>query len=70
MCVYVYVVGEGGGIYHFFPRSSGSVSPCEMTFEFTIPLRKAINSQINIPHLSFSLSLSHGCAKQLKRQRK
>lgn len=67
MCVCVYMLGrgrmgEGGGVYHFFLRSPGAVSPCEMTFEFTIPLRKAINSQINIPPLSFlslSLSLSH-----------
>lgn len=35
------------------------VSPCEVTFEFTIPLRKAINSQINIsPSLSLALFLS------------
>lgn len=35
------------------------VSPCEVTFEFTIPLRKAINSQINIsPSLSLALSFS------------
>lgn len=47
------------GIYHFFLRSPGVVSPCEVTFEFTIPLRKAINSQINIPlYLSLPLSCS------------
>lgn len=40
-----------GGSYHCF--FSSVVSPCEVTFEFTIPLRKAINSQINIsPSLS------------------
>lgn len=45
------------GIYHFFLRSPGVVSPCEVTFEFTIPLRKAINSQINIPLSISPLSL-------------
>lgn len=62
------IFGEGGA-----PREVGDliiassadqpvVSPCEVTFEFTIPLRKAINSQINIspsPSLFNTLSLSH-----------
>lgn len=42
-----------GGILSLLLQQPSIVSPCEVTFEFTIPLRKAINSQINIsPSLS------------------
>lgn len=62
------IFGEGGAprevgeSYHCFFSRPAVVSPCEVTFEFTIPLRKAINSQINIspsPSLFNTLSLSH-----------
>lgn len=44
---------DGGGILSLLLQQPSVVSPCEVTFEFTIPLRKAINSQINIsPSLS------------------
>lgn len=48
-----------GGILSLLPQQPSVVSPCEVTFEFTIPQRKAINSQINIsPSLSLSSSFS------------